>query len=156
MKKIVLIVSALVSISLIFNSCQNKKDRKEQYENSGFKFTYNKFAYTELNPTDFSWKFLKEFDKQGYFVLNVKQKTLVISNDEGDELFKFKQIERNENGYISVTEKNNVLIITPDYNRIAIGKTNSNRFMMFILQDKDMIKLAQELKSIYNKINKDI
>ena len=148
MKNLILVVFALVSISLVFNSCQNKKERKEQYENSGFKFTYNKFAYTELNPTDFSWKFLKEFDKQGYFVLNAKQKTLVISNDEGDELFKLKKVEANENGFISITDKNNILIITPDYNRIAIGKTNSNRFMMFILHDKDMEKLIEELNNL--------
>lgn len=55
-----------------------------------------------------------------------------------------------ENGYIASTNKDNIIIISQDYNRIAIGKVNSSKFMLFILMDKDMPKLKMEINNFLN------
>ena len=86
--------------------------------------------------------------------MNTKRKTLIGKDDEGDELFKINRIEKKENGYIASTDKDNIIIISQDYNRIAIGRVNSNKFLMFILKDKDMRKLKKELNILFNEVNK--
>ncbi|NQT78066.1 MAG: hypothetical protein HQ565_10150 [Bacteroidetes bacterium] len=132
-------------IIIIASSCLSPKER---YEAEGFKFEFSKYASTKINFEDLSMSFIEEFNKKGYFVINPKRKTLVISSEDGDELFRINKMKKSVGGYMATTEKGNIIIIASDYTRIAIGQEYSEIFLTFILYDKDVQELNEQLKEM--------
>lgn len=133
----------LISISIILFSCVNRKEDKSSQK--GLTITYERFAMTKLNPNDFSWKFLEEYEETGEIIINSLDKSVILNNPKkGKEKFIITKIQKQENGFIATTEKDNLFIIAIDYNRIAIGSIGSDIFGMFIFKDEDSEKINNE------------
>lgn len=140
----------LVSSTITVNPAQNENRKTHvtysQQNQTGFTFEYVKYALTQLNSNDFSWKFLKEFDESGDITIIGDEKKIIFElPGKGKELFIIEKIQKNENGFIASTNKNNILIFAIDYNRIAFGEEGSNIFAMFIFKDYDRENINREL-----------
>ena len=113
---------------------------------SEFTFRYDRYALTQFNFSDFSWKFLEEYEEFGDITIIGDEKKLIIDiPSKGKELFHITKIQKNENGFIASTDNKFILIFANDYNRIAIGKEGSNLFSMFIFKDIDRENINKEL-----------
>jgi hypothetical protein len=143
-----LIFLSFLIIGIITISCveNRRKDMKEDSDkNSGVTFEYERFALTKFNPNDFSWKFLEEYEESGEIIINALDKSVILNNPKkGKEKFKITKIQKQENGFIASTDKDNIFIIAIDYNRIAIGSVGSDIFGMFIFKDEDREKINNE------------
>lgn len=113
---------------------------------SKYSFRYERYALTQFNYNDFSWKFLEEYEETGEITIIGSEKKLIIEMpDMGKELFIITEIQKNENGFIALTDKKIILILAIDYNRIAMGEEGSDIFAMFIFKDVDRENINKEL-----------
>jgi len=111
-------------------------------------FNYKSFSNSKLNPVDFSWKVIKEYKQSGSFRLNSITSTLILTDNENTQYhYKINKIQNAENGFIAFTESKHIIIFAIGYNRISIGKENSDLFNVFIIKDKDIL----EIRRILNK-----
>jgi len=135
----------LISISIILTSCGNNPQnvvksliKEDTSIYKGITIIYERFARTKFNPIDFSWKFLEEYEETGRIFINALDKSVILDYPKkGKEHFKITKIQKQENGFIATTDKDNVFIIAVDYNRIAIGSIGCDIFIMFIFKDED-------------------
>lgn len=115
----------------------------------GLSFIYERYAITQLNPNDFSWKFIEEYDESGKFIIIAEEKKFILNNpNEPKKLFKISTIHKGENGFIAITDLKNIIIFATDYNRIAVGHEGSLVFKMYIFKDKDREKINIELQKM--------
>jgi hypothetical protein len=115
----------------------------------GLLVKYEKYAKTQFNPYDFSWKFIEEYDKSGDIFIISSSKEVIVNNPEKDkEHYKIREIQKGENGFIALTDNKNIIIFAIDYNRIAIGSEGSDIFSMYIFKDVDREIINKELLKI--------
>jgi hypothetical protein len=152
MSKLNLLTFLLIGVFTISCVDNPRKIIKEELDKSSLtkvndiKITYERFAITQLNSNDFSWKFLEEYKELGTITFNSEDKMISIDSPKlARIIFKINKIQKSERGYIATANKNNIIIIAIEYNRIAIGIEEKDIFSMFIFKDEDREKINNSL-----------